>query len=316
MRETADRPDLFPAIEPHDRGWLALGGGHEMYWEVSGNPHGVPVVFLHGGPGAGTVPAHRQFFDPRHYRIVLFDQRGAGRSRPYAELRDNTTRHLIDDMERLRRHLGVDRWFVFGGSWGALLGLAYGIRHPGRCRGFVLRGVFLGRASEIDWFLNGMGTVFPEARRAFVEFLPEAERADPLGAYHRRLGDPDPAVHGPAARAWNAYESACSNLLPKPVQGGGVSSLALARIEAHYFRNRMFLDGAPVLAGLAAVRGLPAVVVQGRYDVICPARTADEIARAWPEAEYVIVPDAGHSAMEPGIRAALVEATESLKRMG
>lgn len=315
MHADPDRPDLFPAIESHDRGMLTLDGGHEMYWEVSGNPDGVPVVFLHGGPGAGAVAAHRQFFDSGHYRIVLFDQRGAGRSRPYAGIENNTTPHLIRDIERLRRHLGIERWFVFGGSWGALLALAYGVRHPERCRGFVLRGVFLGRPFELDWFLSGIGMIFPEAHQAFLGFLPGAERSDPLASYHRRLTDPDPAVHEPAAKAWNAYESQCSNLLPKP-GAGGASGLALARIEVHYFRHGMFLDGEPILSSLDALRGLPAVIVQGRYDVICPARTADELRRAWPEAEYVVVPDAGHSAMEPGIRAALVRATEAFKRFG
>ncbi len=316
-----ERRELFPRLEPYARGMLDLDGGHRMYWEQSGNPDGRPVVFLHGGPGAGAGPIHRRFFDPYHYRIVVYDQRGAGRSRPSAELADNTTRHLVEDMERLREHLDVERWLVFGGSWGVLLGLAYGIHRPERCAGFVLRGVFLGRSREIGWFLDGMRSVFPEAWRDFAGFLPEDERGDLLAGYRRRLNDPDPAVAIPAARAWNRYESRCSNLLPgKPERsdlgepaGGDAPTLALARIEAHYFKHRMFLDDGALLTGIHKLRRIPAVIVQGRYDMICPIVSADDLARAWPEADYVVVPDAGHSALEPSIRAALVAATESFK---
>ncbi len=309
------RPDLFPEIEPFDHGFLAVDGRHRLYWEQSGNPQGMPVVFLHGGPGAGASPVHRRFFDPAHYRIIVFDQRGAGRSRPYADVTDNTTWHLVDDIERLRRHLGVRRWLVFGGSWGVSLALAYGLTWPERCAGFVLRGVFLGRPQEVDWFLHGMGTVFPEPYRAFTGFLPEAERGDLLSHYHRRLTDPDPSVHMPAAAAWSGYETACSTLLPKVDPGADAPSLALARIEAHYFRHRLFLDDDHLLAHRDRFRPIPAVIVQGRYDMVCPIVTADTLARAWPEADYVIVPDAGHSAMEPGIRAALVGATERFKAL-
>jgi pimeloyl-ACP methyl ester carboxylesterase len=200
--------DLFPAIEPHRHGWLAVGDGHELYWEESGNPNGIPVIFLHGGPGAGTAPVHRRFFDPQAYRIMLFDQRGAGRSRPYAAMAANTTNHLVADVEAMRRHFGVDKWLVFGGSWGATLAVAYALRHGAHCLGLVLRGVFLGRQSELDWFLHGIRNVYPEAWARFVGFLPEAERADVLGAYHRRLMSDDKDLHGPAARAWNAYRLA------------------------------------------------------------------------------------------------------------
>jgi proline iminopeptidase len=278
------------------------------------------AVFLHGGPGAGSAPVHRRFFDPRHYRIVLFDQRGAGRSTPPAGIEANTTWHLVDDMEALRRHLGIERWLVFGGSWGATLALAYGIRHPERCAGFVLRGVFLGRDEEVDWFLHGMGRVFPEAGRAFTEFLPAAERSDLLAAYHARLTDPDPARHRPAARAWAAYETACSTLLPPPADGAALAlndaaALSLARLSAHYFRHRLFLADSPLLDNLAAIRRLPCVIVQGRYDMVCPIATAEALHRAWPGSELVVVPDAGHSAFEPGVRAALVAATERMKRL-
>ena len=312
------RTDLFPAIEAVQSGMLPLGGGHVMYWEEAGNPDGLPVLFLHGGPGAGCTPAYRRFFDPAAYRILLFDQRGAGRSTPGAETQSNTMQHLIRDIETLRRHLSVDRWLVFGGSWGSTLALAYGEAHPERCLGFVLRGVFLGRRAEIDWFLHGMGTFFPEAHRAFLAPIPPEERgAGLLGAYHRRLTDPDPRVHLPAARAWSRYENACSALRPGPVDTAAVAgdraALSLARLEAHYFMNGLFLRDGQLLDDLHRIHGLPATIVQGRYDVVCPIATADELARAWPGADYVPVPEAGHSAMEFGIRSALVAATERMK---
>ena len=312
--------DFFPPIEPFDQGMLDLDGRHRMYWEQSGNPKGVPVLFLHGGPGAGAGPAHRRFFDPTFYRIVVFDQRGAGRSTPHAETADNTTPHLIADIEKLRRFLGIERWLIFGGSWGALLALAYGIDHPGRCLGFILRGVFLGRESETEWFMRGLGTVFPEAWRAFAGHVTTVGDGAPptsaelFSAYRLRLADPDPAVHLPAARAWSRYETGCSYLIPPPGgEDGAAGALALARIEAHYFAHRMFLPENHILANLGRIRHLPATVVQGRYDMVCPIATADALARAWPGTRYVVVPNAGHSAMEPPIRSALIEATEAMK---
>jgi proline iminopeptidase len=313
------RQDLFPPIEPYATGLLRVEAPHVLYWEQSGNPHGTPVAFLHGGPGAGATPTHRRFFDPQHYRIIIFDQRGAGRSTPLGSLADNTTAHLVVDMEVLRRHLGIERWVLFGGSWGSTLALAYAEAHPERCLGLVLRGVFLCRRAEVDWFLYGIRTVFPEAWRAFSGFLPESERADLLDAYHRRLTNPDPAVHMPAARAWSTYEGACSTLLPSPdtvaAFGEDRMALGLARIEAHYFRNNVVAPKDDLVRRIDAIRRLPAIIVQGRYDMVCPIASADELARAWPEAEYVIVPDAGHSAMEPGIRARLIAATEKLRRI-
>jgi len=313
------RSDLFPEIEPYETGMLSVDRRHTLYWEQSGNPAGEPVVFLHGGPGAGAAAAHRRFFDPRHYRIVVLDQRGCGRSRPYADITDNTTSHLVADLETLRRKLDIERWMVFGGSWGATLALAYGARWPDRCSGFVLRGVFLGTRREVDWFLTGMRIVFPEAWRAFTGFVPEGARADLLGAYYRWLIDPDPSVHRPAAAAWSRYEAACSNLIPKTGEPGTLpraddaASLALARIEAHYFVNDAFLADGTLMTEIEKLRDKPTVIIQGRYDMVCPIVTADAISRAWPEAEYVIVADASHSAMEAGIRAALVRATESMK---
>jgi proline iminopeptidase len=296
-----------------------------MYWEESGNADGVPVAFIHGGPGAGSHAHHRRYFDPRHYRIVLFDQRGAGRSEPLGEVRENTTAHLIEDMERLREHLGIVRWVLFGGSWGSTLALAYAEAYPARCLGLILRGVFLCRQREIDWFLYGMRTVFPEAWRRFAEFLPESERGDLLAGYHKRLMDPEPTVHLPAARAWSAYEGACSTLRHSAEVenefGSERMAFTLARIEAHFFDNSVFMEDDALIDGIDRLKGIPAVIVQGRYDMVCPIATADELVRAWPRAEdgsgpdYKIIPDAGHAASEPGTRAALIGATERFKSL-
>ncbi|HEX8012196.1 MAG TPA: prolyl aminopeptidase [Casimicrobiaceae bacterium] len=308
---------LYPPLVPHRTGRLALDRRHTMYWEECGNPRGVPAVFLHGGPGGGLSPDHRRYFDPAFYRTVLYDQRGAGRSTPLGELADNTTDHLVGDLERLRAHLGIARWLVFGGSWGSTLALAYAQAHRDRVLGLVLRGIFLAREWEIGWFLNEMRNVFPEAWNAFAGFLPGAERGELLAHYYRRLTSPDPAVHMPAAHAWSRYESSCSTLLPDPDLVAHFDedavALAIARIEAHYFVHRLFLSGDALLEGVARLRAIACVVVQGRYDIVCPIRTADDLHRAWPEAEYVIVPDAGHSAREPGIARELVAATDRFR---
>ena len=313
------REELYPPIEPYAAGRLALDDLHTMYWEQSGSPDGVPVLFLHGGPGAGSTPTHRRFFDPRHYRAVLYDQRGAGKSVPSASIVDNTTPHLVADIEALRIHLGIERWLVFGGSWGSTLALAYAVEHPDRVRALVLRGVFLCRPSEVEWFLHGMGRFFPEARQAFVGHLPEAERGDLLDAYFRRLTSDDQAVQRAAAAAWAGYEAACSTLRPSPEVAAGVrdgrTALALARLEAHYLRHGAFFGATPLLDRIDRIRSLPGVIVQGRYDMVCPIETADALARAWPNAALRIVDDAGHSALEPGIRAALVVAMEEFKTL-
>lgn len=313
--------DLYPAIEALASGMLSLDHGHCMYWESVGNPKGIPVVFLHGGPGAGCTSDHRRLFDPAAYHIVLFDQRGAGRSTPAGCIDANTTTLLIADMERLREQLAIERWLIFGGSWGSTLALAYGEAHPERCLGFVLRGIFLGRPSEIEWFLYGMRLFFPEAWRNFVGVLPTPERSDLLSAFHRRLTDPDPEIHMVAARAWSTYEAACSTLRPGKLLGAAwepsQSALNLARIEAHYFVNEVFLPPDALLCDLERIRHLPCIIVQGRYDTVCPIASADELARHWPDAQFVIVPDAGHSAWEPGILAALLRATDSMRaRLG
>jgi proline iminopeptidase len=314
----SNRRELYPPTEPFRTGTLRLDARHLMYWEQSGNPDGAPALFLHGGPGAGATAVHRRFFDPAHWRIVIYDQRGAGRSTPLGETRDNSPAHLVSDIERLRIGLGIEKWLIFGGSWGSTLALDYAETHPAHCAGLVLRGIFLCRADEIDWFLYGVRRVFPEVWRAFSGFLPEDERGDILAAYYRRLLDPDPAVHMPAARAWGIYEGACSTLLPnlETVAAFGEERLALglARIEAHFFSRYLFAGEQDLISRIGRIRRVPGIIVQGRYDMVCPVGSADELARAWPEAEYVIVPDAGHSAMEPGIREQLVMATERMKR--
>ena len=311
------RDHLYPHIEPHLSGDIQLDDIHTMYWEQSGNPNGIPVIFLHGGPGAGTIPAHRRFFDPETFRIVMFDQRGSGRSTPLGELRNNTTSHLIADMETLRAHLDIGKWLLFGGSWGSTLAIAYAERHPENCLGLILRGIFLGRQQELDWFLHGCRTVFPEAWDQLVEALSDSERKDVLGAYHRVLTEGTVDEKLTAARAWSRYEGTCSTLLPSPETvaafGQDNMALGLARIETHYFVNQLFMPNGALLDDIDRIRHIPGVIIQGRYDMVCPIVTADELHRRWPEAEYNIIPDAGHSAMDPGVRRALVRATESFK---
>jgi proline iminopeptidase len=311
------RGDLFPDIGPFETGYLPLSGGHVMYWEQVGNPRGRPALFLHGGPGAGAGAVHRRFFDPDYWRVVIFDQRGAGRSRPLGSLVNNTTPDLVSDIEALRRYLDIDRWLLFGGSWGSTLALAYAQSAPERIIGCVLRGVFLGRAEEVRWFMQGLRAVFPDAHDSFVNFLPPSERQDVLGNYLRRLTDPDPMVHMPAARAWSVYEGSCSTLLPSPETVASFAqdrtSLGLARIEAHYFAHDLFLPQGGLLGGMAALANVPAEIVQGRYDMVCPPVSAFELAAAWPSARLTFVPDAGHSALEPGIRRALVAAVERFR---
>ena len=314
----------YPEIDPFDSGMLDVGDGQSMYWEASGNPAGKPVVFLHGGPGGQVSPRHRRAFDPERDRIILFDQRGAGRSRPHASEPDydlgvNTTWHLVADIERLRQHFGIERWQVFGGSWGSTLALAYAQTHPDRVTELVLRGIFTLRKSEIDWFYEGAaGQVFPEVWERYVEQIAEDERGSFVEAYHRKLNHPDPAVHGPAAVAWSTWEASTISLLPHPEIIETFSdpkfALAFARIENHYFINGGWMDDGQLIANAGALRDIPAVIVQGRYDMCTPAVTAWDLHRAWPEAELVIVPDAGHSFDEPGILSALIEATDRFAR--
>lgn len=309
---------FYPEIEPFRSGFLQVSELHRVYWEESGNPRGTPVVFVHGGPGGGTDPKHRRFFDPTAYRIVLFDQRGCGRSTPHAELRENTTPDLVADMERIREHLGIPRWVVFGGSWGSTLGLAYAEAHPDRVRALVLRGIFLLRKTEIDWFYqDGASRLFPDAWEHYLAPIPPAERGDLLHAYHRRLTSADPRVRLEAARAWSIWEGSTSTLFPDEDlvarTGEEEFALAFARIENHYFVNNGFMDEGQLLRDVDRIRHLPTVIVQGRYDVVCPMDSAWALHRAFPEAKLVVVQDAGHSAMEPGITHALIEATDRFR---
>jgi len=317
---------LYPRIKPYERDQLIVGDGQRVFWEQSGNPEGKPVVFLHGGPGGGTAPWHRRFFDPEKYRIVLLDQRGCGRSTPHAsdpqaDLRFNTTWHLVADIELLRRNLGIEKWQVFGGSWGSALALAYAQAHPSAVTEIVLRGVFTLRRMELEWFYEGGASViFPDLWEDFIAPIPVLERSRMIDAYARRLSDPDPAVHEPAALAWTRWEASTLTLLPDPdlvaTMTDAQKALAFARIENHYFLHGGWFEEGQLIAGVDAIRDIPAVIVQGRYDVCTPPMTAWDLHRAWPEADLVMVPDAGHSASEPGIARALREATDRFAQTG
>ncbi len=309
-------PTLYPPIKPYAEHRIAVAPPHILHVEECGNRHGLPVVFLHGGPGAGCEPYHRQFFDPEHYRIVLFDQRGAGRSTPHAELAGNTTGDLVGDMEAIRKHLGIEGWLVFGGSWGATLGLVYGETHRERVLGLILRGIFLCRNAEIRWFYQeGASWVYPDYWEDFVAPIPEPERDDMVRAYYRRLTGPDEDERRRCAHAWALWEGRTANLSPKKdvvdFFGRSDTALSLARIECHYFMHDAFLRRDQILADADRLKGIPGVIVQGRYDLICPMRSAWDLHRAWPDAALEVVADAAHSASEPGITSALVRATDS-----
>lgn len=310
------RRSFFPPIEPFQRGMLSVSPLHNLYFEQSGNPKGKPVVFIHGGPGGGTDAKQRRFFDPSVYRIILFDQRGCGRSTPYACLEENTTWDLVADLEQLREHLKVERWLLFGGSWGSTLALAYAQKHPDRVTEMILRGIFLLRASELRWFYqDGANAIFPEAWEAFLAPIPPEERDDMLGAYHRRLVGPDPDVALAAARAWTRWETSTSFLLPnlEYIEAASADRFAsaFARIESHYFVHRGFFEeDEQLLRDVERIRHIPATIVQGRYDVVCPVSSAWELHKSWPESELIVVPDAGHSAYEPGVLDQLMMATE------
>jgi proline iminopeptidase len=309
---------LYPPINPYAQQSLPVDDLHTLHVQECGNPGGIPVVFLHGGPGGGVVDDHRRFFDPRRWRVVLFDQRGCGRSTPVSEVRDNTTAHLIADIETLREHLGIAQWAVFGGSWGSTLALAYAQAHPERVTGIIVRGVFLGRREELHWCNEtdgGARMVFPEGWARYAAHIPEAEREQMVEAYWRRLDSDDPAVRQAAADAWNAWEDSSSTLVhdvqaPAP-EDDAAAALAVARIEAHYFRHDVFLEPDQLLRDIGRIRHLPGTIVQGRYDMLCPAKAAYELSQAWPEATLEMVL-AGHSAFDPAITDALVRATDAL----
>jgi proline iminopeptidase len=316
----AELPDtLYPPIKPFRTGYLQVSALHQIYYELSGNPEGKPAVFLHGGPGAATDPAHRSLFDPKRYLIVLFDQRGCGKSRPHAELRENTTWHLTADIETLRKHLGVDQWLVFGGSWGSTLALAYAEQYPEQVSELVLRGIFLLRSTEIKGLYQnpqGAGSLFPDRWADYEAQIPKRERADMVGAYYRRLTSRSRSVRAAAARAWSIWEGATSHLLMSASYlekfEDALYAAAFARIECHYFINHGFLKrDDQLLRDVKRIRQIPAVIVQGRYDAVCPMRSAWDLHCAWPEAQLHVIPDAGHSAFEPGICAQLVAATDA-----
>ncbi len=309
---------MYAPIDPNRTGMLAVSELHTLYWEESGNPNGIPAVFVHGGPGGGTEPTHRRFFDPARYRIILFDQRGCGRSTPHAELRENTTWDLVADMERLRVLLGIESWLVFGGSWGSTLALAYAETHPDHVLALVLRGIFLVRKTEIDWFYQrGCDMLFPDAWEDYLAAIPPSEHGDLVDAYYRRLTSDDARVRLAAARAWSVWEARTSKLIVSEdlVRRHDDSHFAeaFARIECHYFKHRCwFARDNQLIEDAWKLKNIPGVIVQGRYDVVCPMRSAWDLHRAWPEADLHIVADAGHSAFEEGITARLVAATDDL----
>ena len=308
-------PALFAPITPLRHGLLDVDDMHTIYWEEVGNTDGIPVVFLHGGPGAGLSPQHRRFFDPQHYRVILFDQRGAGKSTPLGEWRNNTTQLLISDIEKLRVKFGIEKWLVFGGSWGSTLALAYGQAHPERCLGFVLRGIFLCTAAEVDWFINGVRWFYPELYEEFAAPIPEGERGDLLKAYTTRMLCTDPAVYWPAARAWSRFEGRRVFLLPQPEEApSDTLDLGVGRLESHYMSQHAFLEEDQLVRNVGRIAHLPAVIVQGRYDVICPPLSAYRLHQAWPGSQLQMIADAGHGALEKGIASALVGATEAFRR--
>jgi proline iminopeptidase len=318
--QTALQFDLFPPIAPYSSGFLPVDDIHTLYWEQSGNPQGIPILLLHGGPGAGTTPAHRQYFDPDFYRIIIFDQRGCGRSSPLGCLINNTTQHLIDDIERLRAHLNIDRWHIFGGSWGSTLALAYAIQYPKQCHSMILRGIFLCEAEEIKWFLHGIQTLFPEAYEQFIAPLPEFTPETLLDIYYDLLTGDNFEKTIEAAIAWSLYEGACSSLLPNyeivTTQEQKDAAIALARLEAHFFKFEVRDSANSLLNDIDKIRHIPTSIIQGRYDAICPiGHGAHRLHNAWPEADYIVVPDAGHSAMDPPLRSRLIEAIENAKTL-
>lgn len=311
--------EFYPALEPFNKGMLKVSDIHTLYWEECGNPQGKPVVFLHGGPGGGIHPDHRRFFDPKAYRIILFDQRGSGQSLPCAELRENSTWDLVKDTETIREMLKIDKWVVFGGSWGSTLALAYAITHPERVKALVLRGIFLCRPSEIQWFYQeGASHIFPDVWDEYLKPIPENERHDLVAAYYKRLTHENADVRLEAAKAWSKWEAATSRLIvdPKAVDefDDPEYALSFARIECHYFTNNAFFKTNNwLLENVDKIRHIPGAIVQGRYDVVCPAKSAWELHKAWPEAKFTIIPDSGHAAAEPGTRSALIEATDSFR---
>ena len=321
--------NLYPELEPFNKNWLKVDNLHQVYYEECGNPQGVPVVFLHGGPGSGCNPTQRRFFDPQHYRIILLDQRGCGRSLPVGEIKSNTTDDLVADIEQLRTHLSIDKWHVFGGSWGSTLALAYAIKHYKQVVSLILRGIFLSRPSELNWFLGDVQHFFPEVWHKLISYLPADKRSDVLNAYAELIFSCDIHINAAAAVEWNAFESAIMRL--KPVENDSskedvtktaeqlkqeqATEVARARVQIHYIQNRCFIDGEALLNQAHLLANIPTIIVQGRYDMVCPPQTAWALHQAMPHAQFTMVADAGHSAMEPGVTSALIAATEQFKSL-
>ncbi len=320
--------NLYPELESYHKNWLKTDDLHEIYYEESGNPEGVPVVFLHGGPGGGCRPGQRRFFDPKHYRIILLDQRGCERSKPQGSLVNNTTPDLVADLEKLRRHLEIDSWHVFGGSWGSTLALSYATQHPDKVISLALRGIFLSRQSELNWFLGDIKHFYPDVWQTLLNYLPAGERDDVLTAFEKRVSSDDISISHPASVAWNNYEGSIMRLDPTQGQSSPaaqktaeetekekVADVSRARVQIHYIRNQCFIDGEAILKAAENLSHIPTVIVQGRYDMVCPPQTAWLLSKAMPHATHIVVQDAGHSAMEPGVISALVGATEQFKAL-
>lgn len=320
--------NLYPEITPYHHNWLKVDDIHEIYYEECGNPSGQPVVFLHGGPGSGCNPGQRRFFDPAHYRIILLDQRGCNRSRPQGALSHNTTQHLVNDLEALRLHLKIDKWHVFGGSWGSTLALSYATENPYRVTSLTLRGIFLSRRVELNWFLGDIQHFYPDVWQTLLEYLPSDERGDVLTAFEQRIASDDIAISHAAAIAWNNYESSIMRLeqaatdsatpaesAATPTKEEQMADVARARVQIHYIRNQCFIDGDSLLKASQKLSSIPTTIVQGRYDMVCPPQTSWLLSKAMPHAEYIIIQNAGHSAMEPGVISALIASTEKFKSL-
>ena len=312
---------LYPEISPYHATWIERPHGHKIYVELSGNPHGKPIIFLHGGPGGGTNPKQRQFFDPKHYQIILFDQRGCGQSKPSGETNGNTTQDLLSDMEAIRKHFDIKRWIIFGGSWGSALALAYATQYPETIKALILRGIFLSRKTELDWFLIEVKAFFPEAHQTLVDYLTDDKRDDLIKNYSELVFSSDLKISGPASIAWNRFESGLLKLLPQAEENKTLTDediqneIARARVQLHYIKDQCFIDGEKILKEVKQLKDIPTTIIQGRYDMVCPPITAYELYQCMPHANFIMVPDAGHSASEPSMTSELVKATNHYRAL-
>ena len=312
---------LYPEISPYHATWIERPHGHKIYVELSGNPHGKPIIFLHGGPGGGTNPKQRQFFDPKHYQIILFDQRGCGQSKPSGETNGNTTQDLLSDMEAIRKHFDIKRWIIFGGSWGSALALAYATQYPETIKVLILRGIFLSRKTELDWFLVEVKAFFPEAHQTLVDYLTDDKRDDLIKNYSELVFSSDLKISGPASIAWNRFESGLLKLLPQAEENKTLTDediqneIARARVQLHYIKDQCFIDGEKILKEVKQLKDIPTTIIQGRYDMVCPPITAYELYQCMPHANFIMVPDAGHSALEPSMTSELVKATNHYRAL-